>query len=411
MRISSMKCGMAAILCLAISGGSAQIASSQEGAVTAPQLDNAQDAQAVAEYWTVERMQSAQPIPAPAVAMDAAENQAATQVSPAIPGLPGVAYGWAPGRAPAVQKTRIFDTTAAAEMAEAQYFGSAPGNPKDGPYGPFMRQTMAGYYLKWPAKTLGKLFFTLSGGNYVCSATVIGNSTIATAGHCVSSGAGVFATNVQFCPSYYNGGTGGAGIPFPTVGCWSAVSLSTSTAWHSSADPDSDYACAVMATTGTVVANKIGTVTGATGRAWNWGNIPVRTFGYPAAAPFVGNTIQQTDSTMWYGVDFTAGGQVSNAIGSDLTGGSSGGGWFIGWMHPNYEIPDTDGNNGTDPGGYGPYITGVNSHKRCLSNCNNPPTTTNGVFWQEMTSPPFLNSASLGESEDIFGICLNHANN
>jgi hypothetical protein len=49
----------------------------------------------------------------------------------------------------------------------------------------------------------------------------------------------------------------------------------------------------------------------------------------------------------------------------------------------------------------------VNSHKRCSVNCNNPPTTTTGVFWQEMTSPPFRNTAAGDESEDILQVCFN----
>ena len=49
----------------------------------------------------------------------------------------------------------------------------------------------------------------------------------------------------------------------------------------------------------------------------------------------------------------------------------------------------------------------MNSHKRCSVNCNTPPTTTTGVFWQEMTSPPFRNTAATDESEDILQVCFN----
>jgi hypothetical protein len=167
-----------------------------------------------------------------------------------------------------------------------------------------------------------------------------------------------------------------------------------------------------MNTTGDTVANKIGNVTGWAGRAWNFTDVPEMVFGYPQAAPFHGNTIQQVAGPDWYSWDATAGGQVSKIMGNDLTGGASGGGWFIGWRAPTDEIADTDGSNNTDPGTAGPFINGVNSHKRCRTNCNTPPTATAGVFWQEMSSPPFRSDANdASDSEDVFAICLAHANN
>lgn len=415
MKFTGRRCGLVVALTIVMAGGAVRDASSQEGVVVSPELDNTRAAQSALKYWTPERMRAAQPMPTPGVATDSTARKAAIPASPLPSGPRGVAYGWKPGPAPAVQKVRIFNDAAvpAQEMAAPLYFGTAPTNPKDGPYGPFSREGMQGTYLNYPRTLHGRYFFTLNGSNYSCSATVIGGSTIATAGHCVSDGAGTWATNRLFCPSYYNGGPGGAGMPNPARGCWSGVMSGTSTAWHTAADPDSDYACVVLATTGTVFANKVSTLTGVSGRGWNWSNVPVTTFGYPAVAPFLGNTIQMTNSVMWYGWDGNGlGGQVSNVIGSDLNAGSSGGGWFIGWRHVNNEVADTDGNNITDPGGAGPFLVGINSHKRCeAGDCSSPPTTTSGIYWQEMTSPPFANTAAGGESEDVFAGCLAHANN
>jgi len=60
----------------------------------------------------------------------------------------------------------------------------------------------------------------------------------------------------------------------------------------------------------------------------------------------------------------------------------------------------------------GPFLNGVNSHRRCLVNCNTPPTASNGAFWQEMGSPPLTSSGSdSNDSEDVFAICLTHSNN
>jgi hypothetical protein len=307
----------------------------------------------------------------------------------------------------------VFKRSEGETLFAPQTFGTAPINPRDGPYGPFQRWTMEGNYLPWARAIHGKLFFSLSGGNWVCSGTVIGRSTIATAGHCNSDGAGSFATNRLFCPSYYNP-TPFTGAPHPARGCWAVTASKTSSNWHLSGDPDYDYACLVTNVTGTVVANKIGNVTGWAGRAWNWTDVPEITFGYPQEAPFLGNTIQMVASVDWYSWDATAGGQVSKVIGSDLTGGASGGGWFLSWRAPGAEIADTDATGNTDPAGAqnGPYINGVNSHKRCVTNCNNPPGVAAGIFWQEMTSPPFRSDpADPDDSEDVFAICLAHANN
>ena len=138
-------------------------------------------------------------------------------------------------------------------------------------------------------------------------------------------------------------------------------------------------------------------------------------FGYPQGAPFGGQIIIQTSAPDWYNWDPVAGGQVSKIVGNDMTGGSSGGGWFLGWRAPGAEIADTDGSWNTDPTTAGPYVNGVNSHKRCLQNCNTPPTATAGLFWQEMSSPPFRGGSATDdwESEDIFALasCLAHANN
>ena len=193
----------------------------------------------------------------------------------------------------------------------------------------------------------------------------------------------------------------------PTRGCWTVIDSKTSAGWHTAGNPDNDYACLITNPTGQKVANKIGNVTGWLGRAWNFASSQAeRTFGYPQAAPFNGKRLQTTASTEWYTHDFRAGGQVSKIIGSDLTGGSSGGPWILGWTGGLTETADTDTSGETDPGNN--WVNGVNSHKRCLSNCNTPPTTTSGVFWQEMTSPPFRNTTAGDESEDIIKVCFNN---
>ncbi|HQZ37983.1 MAG TPA: hypothetical protein PLH72_02995 [Vicinamibacterales bacterium] len=390
-----------ASLGLALAGGTVAAQQEQGPAQSPP----GSTGDAVLEYWTPERMASAMPVPTPGVPTEGI----ALTAKPMASGDPGLVNGWAPGSGPYVEQRQTFARGEEPGFASPQAFGTAPTNPLAGPYGPFQRWTMQGSYTPYPRSVHGKLFFSLNGGNWVCSATVIGRSTIATAGHCVSDGSATWATNFLFCPSYYQLGA------FPGRGCWSGVTATTSFQWFNAADPDYDYACIVTATTGTTVANKIGNVTGWVGRAWNWNDTPEMTFGYPAAAPFAGNIIQQTASVDWYDVDFTAGGPASKVIGSDLTGGSSGGGWFLSWRAPGAEVADTDDNPGTDPAGAnnGPYINGVNSHKRCAGGtCASPPTATTGVFWQEMSSPRFrVDAGDINDSEDVFAGCLAHSNN
>lgn len=383
----------------------------QEG-VSVEKIDAATQAsldRMTTSYWTAERMASARPMPVPTVRVD---SLAAPQASQAIDSsaVPGSIAGCRPGAADCSPVAKSLapeaipsESAAPGDLLQPMH-GTKPANPRTGPYGPFQRWREANPITAYPKSTVGKFFFTLNGSNFVCSASVIGRSTIATAGHCISDGAGHFATNRLFCPSYN-------GAQDPTRGCWAAnTSATTSTRWHTLKDPDFDYACLVTAATGQKVANKIGNVTGWLGRAWNWSsNQAERTFGYPQAAPFNGGTLQTTASTEWYTHDFQAGLQVSKIIGSDLTGGSSGGPWILGWTGGLAETVDTDASAVTDPGSN--WINGVNSHKRCVVNCSSPPTTTSGVFWQEMTSPPFMKTTAGGESEDVFAICLGHSNN
>jgi len=358
---------------------------------------------ATAAYWTAERMRTAKEMQLPTRVISASQLSASSGIDEvAVSGAdPGYATGCKPpadncqSREQSISRDSPLYAVATG-LGQPQH-GTKPTNPRNGPYGPFQRWSEHDPITAFPKSTIGKLFFTLPGvGNFVCSASVINRNTVITAGHCNSNGAGTFATNRLFCPSWKDGQN-------PGRGCWTVTNSKTSNGWHTASDPDRDYACLIMSTRGTVVANSIGNVTGWLGRAWNFSaNQAERTFGYPQASPFNGNRLITTASTEWYTQDFTAGGQVSKIIGSDLTGGSSGGPWILGWAGA--EFADTDASSATDPGSN--WVNGVNSHKRCSINCNTPPTTTSGVFWQEMTSPPFMNTAAADESEDVLQVCF-----
>jgi V8-like Glu-specific endopeptidase len=176
--------------------------------------------------------------------------------------------------------------------------------------------------LSYPISTVGKVFFTNSSGqNYVCSGTAVASanhSVVDTAGHCLYL-YGNWVNNVIFCPLYENGST-----PY---GCWAARDLEVPSDWINAKPNDyhHDFGMAIVA------PNSEGNVTEVVGGAgWAY-NLPVNqpfyAYGYPAAYPFDGQTRQSCESssgTLWKHGDGTV---VSIPCG--MTGGSSGGPWFV----------------------------------------------------------------------------------
>jgi V8-like Glu-specific endopeptidase len=376
------------------------------------------ESQAITDYWTPERMKNAIPKEPPArpVTESGGGVQSSMEAVFSWDAVPGFAPGWKPGKKPqpdanAASEITSEDALAGVLQGYAQPQTSPPFSPPASPtdfgnYAPFQRWTWDGNYLQYPVSTVGKLFFTQNGKNFVCSASVINKSTLATAGHCVHAGNNLnsgWSTNVLFCPSYNTGGIN------PSRGCWAAVTQFTSFQWFNASNFDRDYGCIVTQTTGTVVADRVGNVTGWLGRAWNWPSRQATlAWGYPAGAPFTGNRIITTASTEWYQLNMnTSETQLSKYIGNDMTGGSSGGPWWLNMAHRSVEIADTDGSNLTDPfqGSLFPLINGVNSHKRC----NAAGCPAGSLFTQEMGSPQFRKTTGdINESEDVFTACFNN---
>jgi V8-like Glu-specific endopeptidase len=173
-----------------------------------------------------------------------------------------------------------------------------------------------------PVKTIGKVFFTLAGANYVCSGNSVSaknKSTVSTAGHCINEGPGAFATNFVFVPAYQNGAA-----PY---GKWAATSLHAPTQWSSGGDMAYDTGFAVVARNGS--GQYLADVVGASGVAFNQARgLTYKSFGYPAASPFDGESLKSctgTASNDPYNPQFN-----TQGIPCDMTGGSSGGPWFIG---------------------------------------------------------------------------------
>jgi V8-like Glu-specific endopeptidase len=168
-------------------------------------------------------------------------------------------------------------------------------------------------------KTTGKVFFTLAGTNYVCSGSSTvsaNNSLVQTAGHCLNEGPGSFATNFTFVPGYDDGAA-----PY---GQFAAAQLFTSSQWANQGDLNYDIGYAVVGTSG---GSTLTGAVGAQGVGFNLArNATMYAFGYPQASPYDGSDIAWCNGPV--GAD-TWGGSSDQGMVCNMTGGSSGGPWFI----------------------------------------------------------------------------------
>ncbi|MGH3716512.1 MAG: trypsin-like serine peptidase [Micromonosporaceae bacterium] len=165
-------------------------------------------------------------------------------------------------------------------------------------------------------KTEGRVFFTYQGRNASCSGTAVtsGNkSTVITAGHCVKLD-GAWHTNWAFVPAYANGNR-----PY---GTWTARKTYATPQWVASEDINYDVGAAAV---NQLNGQSLTDVVGGQGVAFNQPRgQAMYAFGYPAGSPYDG-------SKLIYCSGNTFDAFLSDGIGMtcDMTGGSSGGGWFL----------------------------------------------------------------------------------
>jgi hypothetical protein len=310
-----------------------------DNTAVASQVVTTQAADAAGAYWTPERMQSA--IPAEMV-VDKTAVKASAESASAADGPAMAAVGNAPGQAPASEAQALDLGASATAPAAANLFTY--------PY-PFDYSTLAptSLYSVYPWITNGKVFFsqrTRTGSlvNFVCSGTSTTsgaggrNRLVWTAGHCVNSGVnaytqynvpnGQWAVNVRFCPAYRSG-------QHPVYGCWGYLQLWSLNGWIGSGNFRYDQGVIITANTSSTGRGRLGLTVGTQGLAWN----QPRTqhypydfwfaFGYPQAAPFDGNTMWWCSSSIGkYDAPNALAGPLTNGIGCNMTGGSSGGGWI-----------------------------------------------------------------------------------
>ena len=239
--------------------------------------------------------------------------------------------------------------------------GSLGPAPAGGGVQSFSATTVPKPYTDLPDRTNGKVFFTkASGGNFVCSGTLVNNprrNLVVTAGHCVHGGdGGAFHVNWLFVPAYDGTKTGSGQRPY---GTWSARELLTRTAWIDDSDSTQDIGVALLDDGSD--GQPLGARIGGQGITFNVSaSQSFSDFGYPAAPPFDG-TIQWRCNSTLRGRDTSTPGSGPDPlrIECDMTGGSSGGGWLIHIGSDGLGLVNSVNSYGylTDPGfEYGPYF-------------------------------------------------------
>lgn len=272
-------------------------------------------------YWTSARMAAAVPVTTPT------RPETPRSVSPDIPtGPPGKGDSWSP--------PGLYEGPSGTAAQSSPDAGASPTTQCQYCFIPYTRYYYFAKYRTYPISTIGKLFFTNDGSNYVCSASVIFTNTLDTAGHCVANTDGThqWDSSALFCPSY-NAGVNSA------VGCWAANYFVAWDQWKTSGSFEWDFGGINTSTCGTVWCTSIANRTGYLGVAWNQGEDKNFTaFGYPQAAPFDGNYLVVCQSEFGYETSEgnNQGGPNSIAIGCDMTGGSSGGPWILGFGGGNW---------------------------------------------------------------------------
>jgi V8-like Glu-specific endopeptidase len=252
-----------------------------------------------------------------------------------------------PGASPAAANPRPKAGTAPHRVAA----GAAPADPAPGsnfgavadPTAPVLRQN-------------GVIFFQAGlFGLGRCSGTAVSSpnrSVVFTAGHCVHSEGGRrghwYRESWVFVPGYRYGQR-----PF---GAFPAKWLDTTRGWLATGTENEDVAAAV------VMPNERGErledVVGGAGIAWGLqANQVFDVHGYPVGPPFDGETQRLCSQTPFLGHDPASvfgRGPFNLAVGCEVTGGASGGGWTI---HGDVLNGVTDYGYTEDPGtDYGAYF-------------------------------------------------------
>lgn len=273
---------------------------------------------------------NAKPLPLPMSAAAPGTLQQALAAPPAFTGRPGVSPG-AVGNGQTTPTRLPVNANLSGGPVAPQQFGTS-NQPFTTARADLSGLTTTSAY---PYRAAGKLFFNKGSSTYVCSASLIKRGLVVTAAHCVfdygkkTSG---WYSNYRFVPAYSNGAA-----PY---GTWYTRSRRIMSAYYNGTDS--------CATAGVVCANDIavveltaqsgaypGTRTGWYGYGWdgygftgsgvaNNNLTHITQLGYPVALDN-GQYMERTDS---YGYTSSSS-SYNTIIGSQQTGGSSGGPWLV----------------------------------------------------------------------------------
>lgn len=180
----------------------------------------------------------------------------------------------------------------------------------------------------WPNRAVGKVLFTgPDGGRYMCTAAVVNQNLLLTAGHCVSTG-GVWHTDFQFMPGYFYGPSG--------YGIWTPSQVGTTVEWFNLEDFRRDVAFMIMSPqNGLYISDVVGGWLGfaslmdPTIQWWNHHGYPFN-LNDGEVQEMVSSAFGHYDAYSWTELH-TVG------VGSAMLGGASGGPWLMvdgagGWL-------------------------------------------------------------------------------
>lgn len=307
------------------------------------------DTKMATSYWTPERFKAARPLPLPQATAGAVQLQ-----EPAQAAEPSIGSD---ARAPSL-RTRPSERRLFAPDAKQTY--------KDKLLTPNAVGTFGAYYTSsrvfplfmganapfsadraYPYITVGKLFFSIAGAPFVCSASVIQHRIVATAGHCVHSGASSgFYSNWVFVPAYRDGNA-----PL-LVWNWRSVTVTGTWAAGGGTVPNAaDYA--MIEVGDQTVGNRVVSLGDLTG--WlGWQTLSLSAnhtskLGYPCN---LDNCQRMQDVTSGA---FRNVAPNNVEYGSDALGGSSGGPWV-----QNFQVLQVGGGSGSNTGSN--RVVGVTSY-------------------------------------------------
>lgn len=291
---------------------------------TLPALASAQTAVAISAvpaqqngYWTAERFKAAKPLDLPRASPDALQHQ--------FEATNGVAPEGRNAAPPTVDTgttaKQLFVPDAPTAIFTPQARGTSGANYTSTRVFPMHSGTAAPFSADrtFPYSAAGKLFFSINGAPFICSASVIARRIVATAGHCVHSGtASGFYSNFLFVPAFRDG--------IAPFGNWTPRLVRVTATWSSGAGgvPNAaDYAMMEMNDqTINSAVRRIGDLTGSLG----WQTLSLASnhtskLGYPANL----DNAQKMQNVM--SDNFQSVAPNTMTYGSDAAGGSSGGPW------------------------------------------------------------------------------------